>query len=211
MLHLVSSAVLTLEDGEIQLLCPGQAVSLTYYLKSLKTASTTLIKQCSAPGTGFRTLPPRVAIFILWFSEFMESQKVKCSYKIAIKPGCPLSAGIRLNTFCFYTSKSSRLLERPAFDFWVRSVITPACSYIDGKRLSVSKHQSLITSCFKEPRSPRSHMLMQFNLYTHPCWFHQAAKHPGCNLIMMQRQIESISQRWHLKTWNSERASIISP
>lgn len=86
--------------------------------------------------------------------------------------------------------------------FWVQSVITPACAYIDGKRLSVSKHHSLIASCFKAPRSPRSLMLMQFNLYTHPCWFHQAAKHPGCNLIMMQRQLESVSQRRHF--WKHE-------
>lgn len=62
--------------------------------------------------------------------------------------------------------------------------------------------QSLITSCFKAPRSQRSRMLMQFNLYTHPCWFHQAAKHPGCNLITMQKEAESLSQRRHF--WKHE-------
>lgn len=66
------------------------------------------------------------------------------------------------------------------------------------------KHQSLITSCFKAPCSPHSCMLMQFNLYTHPCWFHQAAKHPGCNLIKMQKEHRFVSQRWHF--WKHEIA-----
>ncbi len=90
----------------------------------------------------------------------------------------------------------------PRLVFWVQSMITPLCAYIDGKRLNVSKHRSLITSYFKAPRSPRSRMLMQFNLYTHPCWFHQAAKHPGCNLITMQREPRSVSQRRHF--WKHE-------
>lgn len=114
----------------------------------------------------------------------------------------PLSTGIRLNAFCFCTSKSCGLYLSSPVGFWVQSVITPLCAYIDGKRLNVSKQRRLITSCFKASRSLRSRMLMQFNLYTHPCWFHQAANHPSSYLITMQREPKSVSQRRHF--WKHE-------